>query len=105
MIGCVTSATIFSCLHVEFDAETRPVIRIEFPFLEVQPDGQMRDRAAAVVVLHQHRPGERAEAFTSAAVGDGSVKCGTMPTKCVSQSAAIFIISVMPPTLGSVART
>ena len=34
----------------------------------------------------------------------GPVKCGTMPTKWVSQRAAILSISVMPPTLGSVAR-
>ena len=43
--------------------------------------------------------------LTSAAVAMGPVKWGTMPTKWVSQKAAIFSISVMPPTLGRVART
>ena len=48
---------------------------------------------------------EAAILYMDTSVAMGPVKCGTMPTKCVSQIAAIFIISVMPPTLGRVART
>ena len=43
-------------------------------------------------------------AFALPAVATGPVKCGTIPMACVSHNAAIFIISVMPPTLGRVAR-
>ena len=64
----------------------------------------MRQSAPLVVVLHENGPEKVPRLLTSAAVAMGPVKCGTMPTKCVSQIAAIFIISVMPPTLGSVAR-
>jgi len=42
--------------------------------------------------------------FTRAAAAIGPVKWGTMPTAWVSQMAATFIISVMPPTFGSVER-
>ena len=38
------------------------------------------------------------------AVAIGPVKCGTMPTLCVSHTAMILSISVMPPTFGSDAR-
>jgi hypothetical protein len=38
------------------------------------------------------------------AVPIGPVKCGTMPTRCVSHTAMIFSISVMPPTFGSDTR-
>jgi hypothetical protein len=38
------------------------------------------------------------------AVAIGPVKCGTMPTRCVSHTAMIFSISVMPPTFGSDTR-
>jgi hypothetical protein len=41
---------------------------------------------------------------TRAAVATGPVKCGTIPTADVSQSAMILTISVTPPTFGSVAR-
>ena len=38
------------------------------------------------------------------AVAIGPVKCGTMPTLCVSHTAMILSISVMPPTFGSDTR-
>src|ERR1022692_5009208 len=44
-----------------------------------------------------------AEIFTAILTGEYPIRRHNW--KCVSQMAAIFIISVMPPTLGSVART
>ena len=49
-------------------------------------------------------PGNAIIVCMCAAVATGPVKCGTMPTLCVSHSAMILSISVMPPTLGSDAR-
>ena len=50
------------------------------------------------------RPCPRAATSTSAAVATGPVKCGAIPTVCVSQIAMIFCISVKPPIVGIVAR-
>ena len=55
-------------------------------------------------ISHMSGPENGPSACTSAATEIVPVKCGTMPTACVSHIAAIFTISVMPPTFGSVLR-
>jgi hypothetical protein len=60
--------------------------------------------AAAWLAPAPARPALAALAV-SAAVATGPVKCGTIPTMCVSHRAATLCISVIPPTFGRVART
>ena len=105
LLGWVISPTNFNCFISNSTPSPGRSFAIQLAILEIEAHRKMRERSALIVILHQHRSGKRSEAFTSAAVAIGPVKCGTMPTKCVSQIAAIFIISVMPPTFGRVART
>ena len=89
---------------VEFDAEAGAVVGVEFSILEIETDGQMRSVRPWKLYSMSTGPEKVPSVLTSAAVAMGPVKCGTMPTKWVSQMAVILSISVMPPTLGSVAR-
>ena len=90
---------------VHADAQARAIVRPHLAVPAFEEFGQ--DTAPGA------RPGcipsapDRGTPSSSAcapAVAIGPVKCGTMPTLCVSQTAMIFSISVMPPTFGSDAR-
>ena len=91
-------------LFVDADAESRPVVR---PHLAVPALEELRHvghRASPWLYSMSTWPGNAIIVCMCPAVAIGPVKCGTMPTLCVSQTAMIFSISVMPPTFGSDAR-
>ena len=63
-------------LHVEFYAEAGAVVGVEFSILEIETDGQVREGAALVVVLHQDGAGEGAERVDERGGCDGAGEVG-----------------------------